>query len=173
MDAAGNIYVADPQGPVGTVAKLDPQGHLLGTLLPGIDARSIASSIDGRTIFVSATSADKIYVIDTYDPVPAMTASSTTPLTGQTVTLDASGSTLPLGSITDYQWDLDGSGNYATDTGSSPTISTVFASLGPHNVGVRITGSTGGTTTATVELNVQPSSAAVSAVPLSRSQVRP
>ena len=38
-------------------------------------------------------------------------------MTGQPVTLDASDST-DQGTITDYKWDLDNSGNFATDTGS-------------------------------------------------------
>ena len=40
-------------------------------------------------------------------------------VTGQNVTFNASGSSDSQGTITDYKWDLDGSGKYATDTGSS------------------------------------------------------
>ena len=40
---------------------------------------------------------------------------------GETVTLNASEST-DQGTITDYKWDLNGSGKYATDTGATPTV---------------------------------------------------
>ncbi len=41
------------------------------------------------------------------------------------------------GSITDYKWDLEGSGNYETNTGSTPTMSNSFQNPSIHTVGVR------------------------------------
>ncbi len=41
-------------------------------------------------------------------------------VTRQSVTFNASGSTDSQGTITDYRWDLNGSGKYETDTGTQP-----------------------------------------------------
>ena len=51
-------------------------------------------------------------------PVAHITATPSPVSAGQKVTLDASGSATPDGAITDYRWDLDGSGQYATDSGT-------------------------------------------------------
>jgi plastocyanin len=40
--------------------------------------------------------------------------------------------------VTDYQWDLSGTGAYAVDTGAQPRASTRFAAAGVHRVAVRI-----------------------------------
>ena len=82
-----------------------------------------------------------------------MTASPTLALTGQTVTLNASEST-DQGTITDYKWDLEGSGKYETDTGTTSTLSTSFKTVGLHTVGVQVTDSEGLTSTATVQVTV-------------------
>ena len=42
------------------------------------------------------------------------------PSIGQIVTFDGSASTSPNGTITKYEWDLDGNGTYETDTGTTP-----------------------------------------------------
>ena len=49
---------------------------------------------------------------------------------GQNVTLDASASTDSAASITDYRWDMDNSGTYSTDTGTTPKLTTSFATAG-------------------------------------------
>ena len=64
----------------------------------------------------------------------ALAASPNPASIGQKVTFDASASTDVSGPITDYKWDLNGSGKYETDTGSTPTVTTSFASTGAHTV---------------------------------------
>ena len=60
----------------------------------------------------------------------------------QTVTFDASGSSDPDGSITKYEWDLDGNGTYETDTGTSPTVDhDATPPRATYNVGLRVTDS--------------------------------
>jgi len=86
-------------------------------------------------------------------PVASLKAAPNPALTGQTVTFDASGSS-DQGAITDYQWDLDGSGNYATDTGTKATVTSTFQTVGPHTVGVKLTNDHGLSTTTTVVLPV-------------------
>jgi len=73
---------------------------------------------------------------------------------GQADTLSGAHSSDSNGTITDYKWDLTGSGKYETDTGSTPTIKTTFASTGPHTVGLQVTDNKGATETTTVTINV-------------------
>jgi PKD repeat protein len=86
-------------------------------------------------------------------PVANVTVSPNPALTGQKVTLNASGST-DQGTITDYKWDLDDSGNFATDTHSTPEVSTSFQTPGMHTIGVKLTDNEGLTTTTTVAVKV-------------------
>ncbi|MEA2123312.1 MAG: hypothetical protein QOI80_94, partial [Solirubrobacteraceae bacterium] len=78
-------------------------------------------------------------------PVASFTASPDTVITGQTTTLDASGSTDPDGTVQRYQWDLDGDGTYETDTGSTPTTSRFYADPGNVSIGLIVTDDDGKT----------------------------
>ncbi len=81
---------------------------------------------------------------------PALAASPNPASIGQKVTFNASGSSDVSGPITDYKWDLNGSGKYETDTGSTATITTSFAGAGEHTVGVRESDASGNVATTTV-----------------------
>ncbi|HUN79482.1 MAG TPA: PKD domain-containing protein [Solirubrobacteraceae bacterium] len=76
-------------------------------------------------------------------PVAALTASPNPPRAGQTVTLNGSSSHYADGTITDYKWDLKGTGKYETNTGSTPTVTTSFPSPGTYTVGLEVTDSDG------------------------------
>jgi PKD repeat protein len=91
--------------------------------------------------------------VGTFPPTAKVKVSPSPALSGQSVTIDAGEST-DQGTITDYKWDLDNSGNYATDTGTTPSVTTSFQSVGSHTVGVRLTDSQGLTTTTTVNVMV-------------------
>jgi PKD repeat protein len=86
-------------------------------------------------------------------PVAQVSASPNPALTGQTATLNAGAST-DQGTITDYKWDLDGSGTYETDTGTNPTVTTSFTTQGTHAVGLQVTDDHGLTTTTTIGVTV-------------------
>ena len=62
---------------------------------------------------------------------------------GQSVTFDASASSDPSANITNYKWDFDGSGNFATDTGTTPTLTHTFTQPGTYNVILKVTDSKG------------------------------
>lgn len=65
---------------------------------------------------------------------------------GDTLALDASGSTGFADSIDDYAWDLDYDGEFQADmNGPSPTLSTEFCDNGVFTIAVRITDSGGST----------------------------
>ncbi len=95
----------------------------------------------------------KQVVVGSFPPVAKVTVSPTPALSGQPVAIDASAST-DQGTITDFKWDLDNSGNFATDTGSTPKVTTTFQTAGVHTVGVRLTDSQGLSTTTTVDITV-------------------
>ncbi len=91
--------------------------------------------------------------VGNFPPVAHVAVSPSVPLTGQKVSLNASGST-DQGAITDYKWDLSGSGEYTTDTGTTPTVSTYFNTAGVHNVGLELTDSEGLTSKTTIPVKV-------------------
>jgi hypothetical protein len=91
--------------------------------------------------------------VGNFPPTANVTVSPNPAITGESVTLDASGST-DQGTITDYRWDLNNSGEFATDTGSTPSVKTSFSTIGSHTVGVKLTDSQGLSTTTTVKVTV-------------------
>ena len=78
-------------------------------------------------------------------PTAAFTSSPSNPQTGQVVTFNASGSTDGDGTIAKYEWDLDGNGTYETNTGSTPTATKTYTSLGNVDVRLRVTDDSGTT----------------------------
>jgi YD repeat-containing protein len=73
---------------------------------------------------------------------------------GQSVAFDASASKDPDGTITKYEWDLDGNGSYETDTGTTPTVSHTYATEGKFNVSLRVTDNEGASGTAIRALTI-------------------
>jgi trimeric autotransporter adhesin len=70
------------------------------------------------------------------------------------VTLDASGSTDPDGTIARYEWDLDNNGTYEIDGGATATRTATFATVGTVTVGLRVTDNNGAPATTTRPLTV-------------------
>ena len=83
------------------------------------------------------------------------------------VSFDASGSADPDGTITKYEWDLDGNGSYETNTGATATTSKTYASASTPTIGLRVTDNDGATATTTRVLTVQ------NRLPLPPSRLRP
>jgi YD repeat-containing protein len=88
----------------------------------------------------------------THPPTAVLTHTPLTPLTKQTVSLDASGSSDSDGPIADYSWDLDGDGIFETDSGTLDTNTTKFDTPGVHTVRVRVTDGDGATDTAALAI---------------------
>ncbi|MEO8715244.1 MAG: PKD domain-containing protein, partial [Acetobacteraceae bacterium] len=96
----------------------------------------------------------KTFFVGNSPPVASLTATPNPAIVGQNVKLDATGSSVPNGTIADVKWDLDGSGSYATDTGTSLTLTHAFSSTGTHTVGLKLTSDTGLVSTTTVSVVV-------------------
>jgi hypothetical protein len=72
---------------------------------------------------------------------------------GERITLDASGSLDPDGSIALYEWDLDADGDYEAE---GPTTQVEFGNNGVYFVGLRVTDNLGKSDTTTAEILVLP-----------------
>lgn len=155
-DPQGNIYVSD--GGVGVIKQLSAAGIQLATYpAPGYTT----TFSDGALLFGNGPLIERI---DTVAPSAYVSASSSSVAVGESVSFDASSSTLPFGSIIDFRWDLDGSGAFAIDSGTTPSASTTFATAGPHVVTVKVTGSSGQSATSSVTITVNPPAATTTTV---------
>ena len=70
-------------------------------------------------------------------PIPAFNAPAIVK-PGATATFDASPSSDPDGTITLYEWDLDGNGDFETNTGTTPTVSRVYPTAGTVRIQLRV-----------------------------------
>jgi hypothetical protein len=77
---------------------------------------------------------------------------------GQQVSFDGSGSSDTAGTITDYKWDLDGSGNFATDTGTTSNTAFTYTTPGQYNVSLRVINDQGQTSTISKTVDVHAAS---------------
>jgi hypothetical protein len=99
---------------------------------------------------------DSLTYSEVSPPSAAIAVSPTTALTGDTVSFDASASSdHPGGTITRYQWDLDGDGSFETDTGASPTASRTFSAPAEIDPGVRVTSNSGHSGEARASLSIR------------------
>ncbi len=92
------------------------------------------------------------------DPAPVIVTTPQEVRAGASAVLEVQNP--PVGA-TDYRWDLDGSGSFATDTGALARVARVYATPGIQRVTVRITTGTG-TRTATLDVRVAPGAGSAS-----------
>ena len=92
-------------------------------------------------------------------PTAALTTSPRVPQPGQSVSFNAAGSSDVDGTLTHFDWDLDGDGTFETSTGATPTTSSTYATAGLRTVRLRVTDNNGAAheTTETLRVNSQPS----------------
>jgi PKD repeat protein len=90
----------------------------------------------------------------TNQPPAASLAVPSLAVVGQPVTLDASGSSDPDGTITQYEWDFDGNGVYDQTT-VQPSVSHTFTGpAGERTVGLRVTDNGASTAATTAKVNL-------------------
>ncbi|MFA9416171.1 PKD domain-containing protein [Natrinema sp. HArc-T2] len=102
----------------------------------------------------------KQITVENPPPSVNITFSPTAPTPGEAITLDASGSSDPDGTIMSYEWDTDGDGDYDdyTDASAGQTTTITYNSAGSHRVSLRVTdnGGVSSTTTTTVPVSLPP-----------------
>jgi sugar lactone lactonase YvrE/PKD repeat protein len=170
VDPSGKLLRSFPEvGPSGFHLDVDSSGHLYAgdtSLVRRFDARHELvgeQNVNGYPRRIAAGPSGLVYVLREHDvvridpstPVASLTVSPSLALTGQQVTFDASASSVPLSSITRYEWDLDGDGTFETDTGATPVASRSYAERGEIRVSVRVTAESGITDTAEAALTVR------------------
>ena len=84
-------------------------------------------------------------VIGNQFPTASFTATPNPAIQGLPVTFNASASSDPDGTITKYEWDLDGNGTYETNTGTNRDHLATYANPGTVQVGLRVTDNGGKT----------------------------
>ncbi len=88
-------------------------------------------------------------------PAASFTATPNPAVAGSAVTLNASGSKDPDGTIAKYEWDLDNNGSYETNTGTTATTSRTFSAAGEPSVGLRVTDDSGAAATTSGKVTVR------------------
>jgi PKD domain len=88
-------------------------------------------------------------------PTASITAAPNPTIVKQTVNFDGSGSTDSDGTIAKYEWDLNGDGSFETNTGTTPSASTQYTTVGQRTVRLRVTDDAGETGSASVVVDVQ------------------
>jgi YD repeat-containing protein len=105
---------------------------------------------------VTTTTAHDVTVVNAM-PIAQFTIGTTgTAVAGVPVTLDASTSSDPDGTIVRHEWDRDGNGSYETDTGAVPTTTRTYPNPGSVPVRLRVTDNDGAVSTVTIPVVVTP-----------------
>jgi PKD repeat protein len=100
-----------------------------------------------------ATDADSLRI--NAKPTPSFTITPNPAVIDETVTFDAGTSADSDGTITQYQWDLDGNGTYDAPPSATPVASRSYATAGSRTIKLRVTDNNGATNELTRTLVVQ------------------
>lgn len=150
------IYVQDEVGGFGlqTIDRYSETGTLEASLPQNIQggtpsgATGIATDGSGN-VFIGVTG-NAVDRIDT-TPDASFSAAPSISAPGRAVTFNGSTSEVDLWGVSDYRWDLDGSGTFSTDTGTTPTTNPSFSSPGIYPIGLEVTGTNGRVGTVTLD----------------------
>jgi PKD repeat protein len=122
----------------------------VGTVTVGLEVTDDAGATGETT---------RTQTVENGPPTASFSSSPNPSLTGEAVTFDGSASSDSNGSVTRYEWDLDGNGSFETEGGASPTATRTYSGAGTVTVRLRVTddaGATGETTGTQTILNRAP-----------------
>ncbi len=129
----------------GTTASTSHAFLTTGTLTVGLRVTDDSGAVATTTRTVT---------IQNSPPTAAFTATPNPVPTGTTVAYDASASKDIDGTITKYEWDLDGNGTYETNTGTTASTTSSYATVGARTIRLRVTDNTGATALTTQTVTV-------------------
>ena len=153
------VYVGDDTFSGGAfVRRFSPAGTQLGAISVSGAHGGLASDSSGNVFDGVGFAGGGVLRIDT-TPDPAISVLPSNGLTSQTATFNAAAE-IDLWGAADYRWDLDGSGAFATDTGTTPVVGRQFNEPGTYPVGLQITGTNGRIARTTMNYSVGNSNAA-------------
>jgi hypothetical protein len=121
---------------------------------------------------VDGTPASSTWTIDLTPPTARLAVSPNPLIAGQVASLDASASSDPGGQIRGYAFDLDGDGAFETDAGDQASTTRLYPAAGHVPVAVRVTDAVGLTSTASVDLQVNPAPVPTPDTRIVRSRLR-
>lgn len=151
----GNVYIASGDR---RLMRFSPTGEFISALaLPTLPGTTFYAglALNDDFLYTADNGNAKVLRINLRKPSPSLAAPEQV-LTGASVTLDAGASSVPLGQIVDYRWDLDGNGSFETSTGGNPLLTTSFGARGSVQLGLSVTSDLGGTATSSHLLRVLP-----------------
>jgi YD repeat-containing protein len=93
-------------------------------------------------------------IVQNRAPTASFTVTPNPAATRQNVTLNATASSDPDGTVARYEWDLDGNGTYETDAGATATTTRTFTTVGALTIGLRVTDNSAATATTTRPLTI-------------------
>jgi PKD domain len=148
----GPQYYRDPSllDPQSTTRNFDTMGQRPYLFFTRFNLSSCASSLDRDLIRIPIEFSNQA----PGGPAATLSASNAAPRTGEAVTFDASGSRDEDGSITKFEWDLDGDGTYERDTGSSPVAGKTYSAADSVTVTVRVSDDDGKATDETMVVRI-------------------
>ncbi len=155
-DSEGHVYAGEfGSGPnvVSGVRVFSNDGQYLGT--SGSSRQTSALATSGTNVVYQLTCRDIVRYELTKPSVTLAANTANAPVSlrvGDSITVIAFAS-VPFGTITRYEFDLDGDGSYET-TGTSSLTSTTFSTPGKKSIGVRVESDRGGHATATTSIEI-------------------
>jgi hypothetical protein len=146
-------YVRDPSliDPASKSRNFDTVGQRPYLFFTRFNLSSCSASLDRDLLRVPIEFSNQ----EPGGPSATLAASTTSVRTGDPVTFDASGSQDEDGTITKYEWDLDGDGSYERDSGTDPVVKQAYGKPEAVTVTVRVHDDDGKVTddTAVVEVS--------------------
>jgi hypothetical protein len=141
LDARGRLYTEEACNTAGAqVVQFSILGTAAGSWSEPLAAPSgcvsgIATSPDGRYVYIAHNVADQIERVDTESVTARITAAPTAVLTGQPFTVSAA-ATVPFSTITSFAWGVDTPDAFAAGSDAAGTFAYTETVPGAHTIAV-------------------------------------
>jgi PKD domain len=145
----------------GTFERSTGTGEFVSMAFPSAGQKKIALRVVDRDY---AFTDQPMFVRVNRRPTAVVSATPNPAVINQAVALSGAASTDDR-AIVKYEWDLNGDGVYETNTGSVPTSSTMFATLGQAKVGLQVTDDDGAVDQSVATITVNPAPVADTTAP--------